>query len=294
MSDTIGFIGLGVMGRPMARNLLEKGFEVVVTTSSVSKADEFRSLGAKVVDTTADVAASARVIFSCVPDGPAVLGMINGRGGLATSDWSGGLLVDCSTIASNEAQAAADAISLVGGSFVDAPITGGKKGAEDGTLTIMCGGDASDIKRATPAMEAMGKRIFHVGPVGAGQTVKSCNQMMVSINYLAACEAIALARANGVDPRVMREVVLTGTGRSGALENNALRYLDGALEPGFRIELMKKDIGIANAVGREKGLVQPGTNLMLQLLQMAINNGLGDLDTAALGKLYEKLNGEEA
>jgi len=291
MSETVGFIGLGVMGAPMTLNLLKGGLDVVVTTSSSEKAETFRAAGARVVSSAAEVAQAAKLIFTCVPDFAALRTAVSAENGIASADWSGGLLVDCSTIAPFEARAIAELVAASGASFVDAPISGGKRGAEDGTLTIMCGGAEEDIARATFAMQAMGKTIRHVGPLGAGQTVKACNQLMVAINLMGACEAIGIARANGVDPRVMREVVLTGTGRSGVLETNALRYLDGQTAPGFRIDLMKKDIGIANAVGTQSNIVQPATSLALQLLQAASNSGLGGLDTAALGLLYERLNG---
>jgi 3-hydroxyisobutyrate dehydrogenase-like beta-hydroxyacid dehydrogenase len=290
VNDRVGFIGLGVMGAPMARNLLAGGHALVVTTSSAEKAESFRKLGATVVDTPADVAHVSGLIFTCVPDHDALASTVTGGKGICAGGWSG-LLVDCSTIAPFEARAIASHVEAAGGRFVDAPVSGGKKGAEDGTLTIMCGGDTADIDRATPAMRSMGKTIRHVGPAGAGQTVKACNQMMVAINLVGACEAIALSRANGVDPRIMREIVLTGTGRSGVLETNALRYLNGQTAPGFRIDLMKKDIGIAAAVGRWSGTAQPATSLVLELLQMASNTGLGELDTAALGQLYDTLNG---
>jgi 3-hydroxyisobutyrate dehydrogenase-like beta-hydroxyacid dehydrogenase len=290
MSEPIGFIGLGIMGAPMARNLLKAGLDVVVTTSSEAKAKTFSELGATIVGSPADVAARARLIFTCVPDYSALVGLLENGGGILSRAWEGGLLVDCSTIAPFEARAIADLLGKAGARLVDAPISGGKKGAEDGTLTIMCGGDDADITRAGFALEAMGKTVRHVGEVGAGQTIKACNQLMVAINLIAACEAIQLARANGVDPHVMREVVLTGTGRSFVLEANALRYLDGNTAPGFRIDLMKKDIGIANAVGAHAGTVQPATALAHQLISMASNMGLGGLDTSAMGLLYERLN----
>jgi 3-hydroxyisobutyrate dehydrogenase-like beta-hydroxyacid dehydrogenase len=290
MTETVGFIGLGVMGAPMARNLLRAGLDVVVTTTSETKARAFSELGATVASSPADMAARTKLIFTCVPDNSALVGILQGGAGVLSRAWPGGLLVDCSTIAPFEARAAAQLLDETGASLMDAPVSGGKKGAEDGTLTIMCGGEEADFKRASFALEAMGKTIRHVGAVGAGQTIKSCNQIMVAINLLAACEAIGLARANGVDPRTMREIVMAGTGRSFMLEANALRYLDGITAPGFRIDLLKKDIGIANAIGAHAGTVQPATALAHQLISMASNIGLGDLDTSGLGVLYERLN----
>ena len=293
-NETIGFIGLGVMGAPIAANLIKGGHTIVVYTSSAEKAQRFADLGATIADSPADVGRSARLVFSCVPDHAALLATVEGENGLASAGWSGGLLVDCSTIAPTEARSISTLLAAKGASFIDAPVSGGRKGAEDATLAIMCGGAEQDVARAMPAFLSMGKTIRHVGEVGAGQTIKACNQLMVVVNYLGACEAIGLARANGVDPKVMREVVLSSTGRSGVLENNALRYLENQLKPGFRLDLMKKDIGIANGIGEAARLVQPASDLALTLLRTASNLGLGELDSSAIALLYERLNGREA
>lgn len=291
MSDMIGFIGLGVMGAGMARNIIAAGFKLAITTSSPDKAETFRGLGATIVETPAELSSRCDLIVSCVPDAAALKTVVAGENGLVSSKWQDGLLVDCSTIAPFEVEEMDGCLSEAGASLVDAPVSGGKKGAEGGTLTIMCGGAKADLERAHPVLEAMGKNVHDVGPLGAGQAVKACNQLMVSVNMMGAFEAIALARAAGVDPKVMREVLSSGAARSGVLEAHALRYIDGALEPGFRAELMRKDLGIANAVGSHFNITQPATNLAHQMLVAACNSGFAKLDSAAMGLLYDHLNG---
>lgn len=293
MADPIGFIGLGVMGAGMARNIMKAGFPLVVTTSSREKAEAFRGEGARVVETPAEVAAAAAIVVTCVPDAAALEGVVGGEAGLASAAWTDGLLVDCSTIAPFEARAVAERVAAAGARMIDAPVSGGAKGANEGTLTIMVGGEEADVARARPVFDAMGKNIHHVGPFGAGQTIKACNQLMVAVNLMGACEAIALARSGGVDPDVMREVLSTGAARSGVLEMHAKRYIDNALDGGFRAELMRKDLGIAAAVGAHEHRAQPATTLAHQLMTAACNAGFARKDSAALGLLYDLLNGTE-
>ncbi|MGP9820785.1 NAD(P)-dependent oxidoreductase [Salinarimonas sp. NSM] len=291
MIDTVGFIGLGVMGAGMARNILAAGHPLVVTTSSREKADAFATLGARVVENPAAVARAARIVVTCVPEASALEAVVGGGSGLASESWEGGLLVDCSTIAPFEAQAVEKTLAGVGARMIDAPVSGGRKGADEGTLTIMVGGEAGDVARARPVLDAMGKAIHHVGPLGAGQTLKACNQLMVAVNMMGAFEAIALARAAGIDPHVMREVLSTGAARSGVLEMHAKRYVDDALDGGFRAELMRKDLGIAAAVGTHHRRAQPATALAQEMMQATCNAGFAKLDSAAMGRLYDLLNG---
>ncbi|KZD01052.1 NAD(P)-dependent oxidoreductase [Oceanibaculum pacificum] len=291
MAEKIGFIGLGVMGNGMARNLLKAGFDLTVWTRDPAKVAAFRELGASVAETPKALAAACPLVISCVPDASAIRAVAFGADGLVAEGWPGGLLVDCSTIAPFEAQDIAAGLAEAGAAFLDAPISGGKKGADEGTLTIMIGGEAALVARARPAFEAMGKNIHHVGPSGAGQALKACNQLMVAINLMGVCEAVGVARAAGIDPKLMREVLSTGTGRSGVLEGHGLRYLEGTLQGGFRAALMKKDLGIATAVGAHYGVYQPATGLAHQLMTGLCNAGHANLDNAALGLLYDMLNG---
>lgn len=289
----IGFIGLGVMGAGMARNIANAGLKLAVTTSSSQKAEAFRALGAEICATPAELAARCSVIVTCVPDATALRQVIEGDSGLSAQPWADGLLIDCSTIAPFEAEAMAQSLAAVGARFIDAPVSGGAKGAETGTLTIMCGGEADDLAEASPVLQAMGKNIHHVGPIGAGQALKACNQLMVAVNMMGVFEAVALARAAGVDPKVMREVLSSGAARSGVLDAHALRYIDGQLDGGFRAELMRKDLGIANAVGAHFNISQPATDLAHQLMVATCNSGFAKHDSAALGLLYDRLNGHD-
>jgi len=293
MTDPVGFIGLGVMGAGMARNILKAGFPLVVTTSSEDKAARFRDDGATVVDSPRAVAEAAGIVVTCVPDAAALKGVVECEAGLSAADWTDGLLIDCSTIAPFEAREVADILAASSVRMIDGPVSGGSKGAAEGTLTIMVGGDEADIDRARPVLEAMGKNIHHVGPLGAGQAVKACNQLMVAVNMMGAFEAVAIARSAGVDPHLMREVLSTGAARSGALEMHAKRYVDKALDGGFRAELMRKDLGIAVSVGANQTRVQPATALAHQLMTATCNAGFAKLDSAALGLFYDLMNGEE-
>ena len=288
----VGFCGLGAMGAGMARNILAAGFELGIATSSPEKANRFRSEGASVAETPAGLAMQSDVIVTCVPDAGALDTLIDGKNGFCQVDLAGKLFVDCSTIAPHNAGRAAERIRSAGGTFIDAPVSGGTKGAAEGTLTIMCGGETADVEAAMPILDAMGKVITHFGPIGAGQAVKAANQLMVAVNMMGAFEAIALARANGVDPKAMRQALLSGSARSGVLEMHAKRYLDDALAGGFRIELLRKDLGIVASEGGRSGLSQPASALAQQLINAACNAGFEGQDSAVLGKFYDLTNGE--
>ena len=291
MSETIGFIGLGVMGSGMARNLMKAGFDLAAVVRRPEQATALSADGGTLCDSPRALAGRASIIVTCLPDAGALREVIAGQEGIASGSWENGLLIDCSTIAPQEVRDIAPVLAQVGGRIIDAPVSGGSKGAADGTLTIMAGGSEADLSRARPVLEAMGRHIHHMGPLGSGQAVKAANQLMVAVNLMGVCEAIALVRAAGVDPHRMREVLSSGAARSGVLEAHAKRYLDGALEGGFKAALMNKDLGIACSVGRDSRTVQPATNLAQQLMQALCNEGLGDLDSAALGLLYDRMNG---
>lgn len=288
----VGFCGLGAMGVGMARNILTAGFELTIATSSPEKAERFRGDGASVAETPTELAAQSDIIVTCVPDANALDSLIDSNSGFSAVDLANKLFIDCSTIAPHDACRAAERIQAAGGRFIDTPVSGGSKGAAEGTLTIMCGGDAADIETAMPILDAMGKVITHFGPVGAGQAVKAANQLMVAVNMMGAFEAIALVRANGVDPEAMRQALLTGAARSGVLEMHAKRYLDDALSGGFRIELLRKDLGIVALEGGRSGLSQPASALAQQIINAACNAGFEGQDSAVLGKFYDLTNGK--
>lgn len=291
MSAKIGFIGLGAMGLPMAKNLISAGFQLAVTTSSAEKADRLQALGAFICESPRDVAAAAEIIVTCVPDGKALRTLITGEVGIAADGWSGGLLIDCSTIAPSDVLEIAEVLADAGATIVDAPVSGGVKGAESASLAIVCGGSDEDVERAMSVLKAMGKAISHVGGPSAGQVVKACNQLMISVTMMGVYEAMALARGNGVDPAVMRDALSTGSARSGVLDAHALRYLEGQLDGGFRMQLMVKDLGIAAALGDVTASFQPAGSLAFQLFKAASANGFAKLDSAALGSFYDQMNG---
>ncbi|MAM76806.1 MAG: 2-hydroxy-3-oxopropionate reductase [Tistrella sp.] len=284
----IGFIGLGTMGAGMARNILKAGFHLTITTSSREKEEAFARDGAQIAANAGDLLQSCDVIVTCVPDGPALIGLFEGP--LADLDYSGRLFIDCSTIAPDEARGCAAVVETGGGRFVDAPVSGGAKGAEAGTLTIMCGGDQSDFDAGLPVLQAMGKSITLFGPVGAGQAVKAANQLIVAVNMMGAFEAIAIARANGVDPEAMRAALMTGAARSGVLEMHAKRYLEDTLSGGFRVELLMRDLGIVASAGEDGGLSQPAAALALQMVRATCNAGFNGHDSAVLGRFYDLIN----
>jgi 3-hydroxyisobutyrate dehydrogenase-like beta-hydroxyacid dehydrogenase len=289
----VGFLGLGAMGNGMARNLLGAGFPLMVASSSPEKARAFEAAGASVAPTCEALAAASDVIVTCVPDAAALASAFDSPGGFGTAELRDRYFVDCSTIAPDEARAFSARVEGRGGAFVDAPVSGGTKGADEGTLTIMCGGTEADVDAVMPVLSAMGRSITRFGPVGAGQAVKAANQLMVAVNMMGAFEAIAVARANGVDPSQMREALMTGAARSGVLEMHAARYLNGKLDGGFRIELLRKDLGLVAAAGGGAGLSQPAAALALQLVRAACNAGFEGKDSAVLGRLYDQLNGTE-
>ena len=290
---TVGFLGLGTMGAHMARNILRSGFGLTVTSSSPEKASAFATQGARVAHSPVELAQTSRIIVTCVPDAAALTACFDGDGGFSEEDLSDRCFVDCSTIAPQEARAIAAQVEAKGGRFVDAPVSGGAKGAQDGTLTLMCGGSQSDFDTVLPVLQAMGQSITLFGPIGSGQAVKAANQLMVAVNMMGAFEAIGIARANNVDPTAMREALMTGAARSGVLEMHAARYLSDALDGGFRIELLRKDLGLVAGAGADAGLSQPAAALALQLVSAACNAGFTGKDSAVLGRLYDILNGGE-
>ena len=278
----------------MARCILSAGFPLTIVSSSPDKARAFEAEGAAVAQTAVDLVANSDIIVTCVPDGTALFASFDADDGFGVADFTGRTFVDCSTIAPGEARTLAERVRSLGGAFVDAPVSGGVKGAAEGTLTIMCGGDEETVAAVMPVLKAMGRSITRFGPVGAGQAVKAANQIMVAVNMMGAFEAIQLVRANGVDPGEMREALMTGAARSGVLEMHAARYLSDALDGGFRIELLRKDLGLATAAADVAGLSQPAASLALQLVRAACNAGFEGQDSAVLGRLYDVLNGKDA
>ncbi|MCO5177197.1 MAG: 2-hydroxy-3-oxopropionate reductase [Thermomicrobiales bacterium] len=293
MATRIGFIGLGIMGRPMVRNLANAGYEIIVYNRSQDDIDEVLS---DVPQATA--AASARAVaeqvdtvITMLPDSPEVSEVVFGETGILPAMNAGDLLIDMSTIAPATAIAVNTALAERGASALDAPVSGGDKGAIAATLSIMVGGSAADFDRAMPLFEAMGKTIVHVGGPGAGQTVKACNQIVVAIHYAAVSEALLLGARAGVDPEKVVQVLSGGLAASRVMEMRGPGMIAHQFEPGFRIDLHRKDLNIAMSTGREFQAPLPVSALVTQLYESMAARGDGQLDHSALVTLYEDLAG---
>lgn len=290
----IGFIGLGIMGKAMARNILKAGFPLSVHNRSPEKVSKLVADGALDGGSPAGVAAASEVIFTCLPDTPDVEAVLFGRRGIAEGAREGSTVVDCSTISATASRDFAASLKERGIDMIDSPVSGGPKGAIDGTLSCMMGGEADVVARVRPVMKAIGKTFVHVGPAGAGQLVKSCNQLVICATMMGMSEAVALCRKMGIDPARMRDALLGGAAQSFVMQNHCKRLIDGTLEPGFRAALMLKDMKIADSVGRENGAFMPATGLATHMLGALCETGRGGLDSAAVGLLFQELSGLKA
>lgn len=287
----LGFIGLGVMGAAMARNLIKAGFGVTVHNRSRGKVDELVRDGARDGGSPAGVARASDVVLICVPDTPDVERVLFGEDGVMQGIRRDAIVIDCSTISATATVEFAGRLKERGVPMLDSPVSGGPKGAQDGTLSCMIGGDAAIVERCMPVFQAIGKTFTHVGASGAGQACKSCNQMAIVGTLMAVSEAFALARKMDIDPYKVREALLGGSAQSFVLANHGKRLLDGALAPGFRAELMLKDIKLAMSAGRDTGTFMPVTALGAQMFAALCNSGRDGLDNAALGLLFEEMSG---
>lgn len=285
----IGLIGTGIMGEPMARNLMRAGFALRVFSRTRTRADRLVAEGATWKDSPSEVADASDVVISIVPDSPDVKSVYLGDRGVCESLGRGAICIDMSTIAPAVARQVAAEVEKRGGRFLDAPVSGGKTGAESGKLTIMVGGDEGDLIRARPVLDAMGKNIVHCGPVGNGQLTKLCNQILCGLNLLGVCEAVVFARKVGLDPEVMLKAVSTGAAGSWALDHLGTRMLVRDFAPMFMIDLQQKDLRIALETANEKVVPVPGTALVSQLLTANQSAGEGREGTQALLKTMERL-----
>jgi 2-hydroxy-3-oxopropionate reductase len=286
----IGFVGLGVMGRPMGRNLLKAGFPLVVYDLNNSVVSEFAAEGAKSARELRDVAA-AGIVITMLPDAPDVEAVVFGKGGLAEAMSAGSVLIDMSSISPAAAKNIARHLSERGIHMLDAPVSGGYQGAQAGTLSIMVGGDPAVLKQCMPVLEAMGKTISHIGEAGAGQVCKACNQVAVAITIQAVAEALTLALKNGVDVAKVRGSLLGGFAYSRALELHGQRVLDNNFTAGFRVKLQRKDLRIALETGSASGTPLPTTALVQQLYGILDATGRGDLDNSSLALLLQEMAG---
>ncbi len=284
----IGFIGLGIMGRPMALNLRAAGHELVVPERR-SLTQEIRA-AATVVGDGAHVAEQADVIIVMVPDTPDVEGVLFGHHGVAEGLSKGKLVIDMSSISPIATKDYAARINALGCEYLDAPVSGGEVGAKNAALTIMVGGPESAFQRALPLFEAMGKNITHVGVEnGAGQTCKVCNQIIVALNIQAVSEALTFAKKAGADPAKVRQALMGGFAASRILEVHGERMIKRSFNPGFRIALHQKDLALALAGAKELGVALPQTASAAQLMQSCAALGHGQADHSALVKAWENM-----
>jgi 2-hydroxy-3-oxopropionate reductase len=293
MAERVGFIGLGIIGKPMARNLMEAGHELTVYNRSPEKAEELGEAGATVAASPREAAENSDVVITMLPDSPQVREVVAGEDGVLEGIGEGSLLIDMSTISPVVTEELAEAVKQKGASMLDAPVSGGDVGAIEGTLSIMVGGDEEDFERARPLFEAMGKTVTHVGPTGAGQVTKAANQIVVALTIEAVSEALVLGSKGGVAPEKILEVLSGGLAGNKVMEVKREKFLTHKFDPGFRSELHHKDLGIALAAGREYGVVLPVTALVDQMLLSMRRKGWGGEDHSALLRVVEDLSQHE-
>jgi 3-hydroxyisobutyrate dehydrogenase len=287
----IAFIGLGIMGLPMAGHLQNAGFPLTVYNRTASRAKQLVEAGARPADSPADAAKEADFIISMVTDGPDVEAVLLGAEGAVQTARPGAVFIDMSTINPETARNISDKLSSRQIEFLDAPVSGGDVGARNATLTIMVGGKPAVFEQAKPILSVLGKRITHVGPVGSGQVVKACNQVVTAVNLLAVCEALVLAEKNGIDPQVMIHVLSGGASQSWSLENLGPRIVKGDFSPGFMVKLLQKDLNIVLSQARQFGISLPGTSLVQRFLDDNAAQGEASEGTQALYKALKRLDG---
>ncbi len=289
--STIAFIGLGIMGSPMAVHLAEAGHDVAGYNRTPEKTKPLVDAGGRAAGSLADAVRDADVVCVMVPDSPDVEEVLAGEGGVFASAKPGTLVIDFSTIRPDVTVALGRQAAGHGLRLLDAPVSGGQAGAVQGVLSVMVGGDADDVAEARPLLEVVGRTVVHVGPSGSGQTVKAANQLVVAANIEALAEALVFLEAYGVDTEAALEVLGGGLAGSKVLEQKKANMLGRDFEPGFRVDLHHKDLGIVTAAAREAGVVAPVGALVAVLMASARAVGDGGLDHSALLRVVERLSG---
>jgi 2-hydroxy-3-oxopropionate reductase len=291
---TIGFLGLGTMGSPMATNLVRAGHHVVGWNRTAAKGEALAAAGGRLVATAAEAAAGASIVVTCLSDSPDVRELVLGGGGVLAAMHPGTVLVDCSTILPEVAREIAAAAAAAGVHALDAPVSGGEHGAVAGTLSIMVGGTAEGFALAEPALSAMGATIVHVGPAGSGQLVKAANQLIIAGTLEVLAEALVLLQAAGVDRAAAVEALGGGMAGSRILERKAPMMLTGEMGATFRAALHDKDLGIVEQTARSLGVPTPVGDVVRRLMHDVVEAGWGELDHAALYLLAERSAGRAA
>jgi 2-hydroxy-3-oxopropionate reductase len=288
MRERVGFIGLGIMGAPMARHLLAAGFRLTVHSRSPGPVDALVESGAERATSPADVARASDVVLTMLPDTPDVEHVMLGDDGVVTGAMPGSVVIDMSTIDPGPTRTIAEQLASRDVDMLDAPVSGGERGAIDGALSIMAGGSDRAFARALPILHAMGKNIVHVGPIGAGQIAKACNQLVVAATIEAVAEALVLAERSGVDAAKVREALLGGFAGSKILEVHGRRMLDRAFEPGFRARLHRKDARIVLEAAAAADAPIPAFRVVAAQLDRLVDDAdRGDLDHSALFTLLD-------
>jgi len=289
----VGYIGLGLMGKSMARNILKAGFPVLVHNRSQSAVDELVAEGAARANSPKDVAEQVDVVFTNLPDSPDVEKVVLGENGIIEGAHVGLIFVDNSTIKPALARMIAEKLSAKNVFALDAPVSGGDIGAKNGTLTIMVGGDASALEQVMPVFQAMGKTITHVGEAGAGQVAKAANQIMVAAQMVAMGELLVFSKKAGVDPRKVVEAIKAGAAQCWTLDVKPPRLFEGNRNPGFKAYMQLKDLKIILDTAKEYDIPVSSTTENTDLFQQMIDAGMGELDNSAVVGVIEKLAGVE-
>lgn len=296
----VGFVGLGTMGSAMARNLGRAGFPLALANRTKAKAERLaaelmpENPRVRAFETPEEVGRASDVVVSCLPDSPQVEEVHLGPAGTSKGAARGAILIDCSTTAAEAARSISTRLSGTGHRFLDAPVSGGQKGAFEGTLTFFVGGDGGALEEARPVFEAMGKRVTHLGASGSGQLGKAANQILVACNLLAVSEALAFAKRAGLPLDALHAALTGGAANSWALEVLGRKMIDRDFQPAFAVKHQQKDLAILLATARAVGTPLPGAALVHQLLSAIEAQGRGDLGTQALLTLYEQMSGEKS
>lgn len=290
----IGFIGLGIMGKPMAGHLIDAGYVLVVHNRNRDAVDELVGRGATEAHSGKEVAEQSDIVITMLPDSPDVESVALGEGGIIEGTHEGLIFVDMSTIAPSVTTQVGEVLAQKGVQSLDAPVSGGDIGAQNATLSIMVGGDADTFNTVKPLFDIMGQSAILCGPLGAGQTVKACNQILVAVTIAGVSEALTMGTKAGVDPIKIVQVLSGGLARCGVLENRGERMVNGDFDPGFRIRLHYKDLNIIQKTSNDFGVPLPVTSEVFELFKTAMVKGRGELDHSGLLTVIEEMSNIQA
>lgn len=289
----IGFIGLGVMGRPMAKNLLKAGFDVSVYDIVPAAMQELQACGAKLAKSNQDLTRESDVVITMLPNSPHVKAAVTGENGVLQGAHEGLVLIEMSSIAPLMTQEIGEACAKAGVAMLEAPVSGGEPKAIDGTLSLMVGGDAALLERMKPVLDPMAGSIVHCGALGAGNTTKLVNQMIIAVEMAAIAEAFAMGKKAGVEPEVIYNAIRGGFAGSMVLDGKFTMVMDGNFKPGFRLNLHIKDVGNCIETGQSVGAPLPLTSIVMDMMKYMQANGKGDMDHCVMMQYYEQLAGVE-